>query len=70
MTRTEAEVYLKECGQEHLLKYYDELDSDKQAELLRQIEKTDFSVIDINKEADVSGDELIEPLSGQRARTP
>lgn len=66
MTRTEAEVYLKECGQEHLLKYYDELDSDKQAELLRQIEKTDFSVIDINKEADVSGDELIEPLAAMK----
>ncbi len=66
MTRTEAEEYLKKCGQEHLLKYYDELDSDEKKELLRQIEKTDFSIIDVNKSAEVSEDELIEPLAAMK----
>ena len=66
MTRTEAEEYLKKCGQEHLLKYYDELDSDEKKELLRQIEKTDFSIIDVNKSAEVSEDELIEPVAAMK----
>lgn len=36
---------LKEYNQEHVLKYFDELNSDEQAELLQQIEDTDFSVL-------------------------
>lgn len=63
MTKADAELKLKEFGQEHLLNYYDELDDEKKSALLKQIEKTDFSVIDVNKETDISTDEEIEPLA-------
>ena len=36
---------LKEAGQEHALKYYDELTETQQESLLAQIEETDFSVL-------------------------
>lgn len=36
---------LKEYNQEHVLKYYDELSDDEKAELLQQVEDTDFSVL-------------------------
>ncbi len=36
---------LKAAGQEHALKYYDELTSEQQESLLAQIEETDFSVL-------------------------
>ena len=36
---------VKEFGQEHILKYYEELTEAEQAALLSQIEKTDFSVL-------------------------
>ena len=36
---------VKEFGQEHILKYYEELTEAEQAALLAQIEKTDFSVL-------------------------
>ena len=45
MNRSEAETKLKEYGQEHVLKYYDELDEATQTALLTQIEETDFSVL-------------------------
>ncbi len=45
MTRTEAEGKLKEYGQEHVLKYYDELSEPEREALLRQIGETDFSVL-------------------------
>ncbi len=45
MDKNQAEAKLKEYGQEHVLKYYDELnEADKEA-LLRQIDETDFSVL-------------------------
>lgn len=40
-----AENLLKQVGQSHLLKYYGELDDEKRAILLKDIEKTDFSVL-------------------------
>lgn len=36
---------LKEYNQEHVLKYFDELNDDEKAELLQQIDDTDFSVL-------------------------
>ncbi len=36
---------LKEYGQEHVLKYYDELNDDEKMEILQQVEETDFSVL-------------------------
>ena len=45
MDRAKAEAKLKEYGQEHVLKYFDELDESEQQALLSQIEETDFSVL-------------------------
>lgn len=45
MNFKEAENVLKDAGQEHVLKYYNELDDNGKMKLLNQIEKTDFSVI-------------------------
>lgn len=40
--------------QEHLLKYYDELPSDRQAALEKQLESIDFSLLDLCKKEDKS----------------
>ena len=48
----EAKSRLAEYGQEHLLKFYNELGPDEQASLLRQIEEIDFSVVEAVKDAD------------------
>lgn len=50
LTLDKAKDILKEYGQEHLLKYYDELSDSEQKELLSQIELIDFSVLDNLKE--------------------
>ena len=47
MNYNEAMLKLKEYNQEHVLKYYDELDVNEQLELLAQNEATDFSVVDM-----------------------
>lgn len=52
MNYNEALLKLKKYEQEHVLKYYDELDADKKLELLAQIEATDFSVVAMCKDAD------------------
>ena len=49
MTFEEAKARLEACGQAHLLAYYDELDEAGKKDLLRQIEETDFSVLDALK---------------------
>lgn len=63
MNYSEAKAKLAEYGQEHVLKYYDELNTSDQRELLAQIELTDFSVTTLctkeNKEV-VKG--VITPL--------
>ncbi len=46
MDYREAYEKLKEIGQEHLLRYYEELDPDAQKKLLFQIENIDFTVLD------------------------
>lgn len=51
MNYNEALSKLKEFDQEHVLKYYDELETDKKLELLAQIEATDFSVVAMCKDA-------------------
>ena len=51
MTREEAAEKLKSFGQEHVLKYFDELDSDARENLLAQIDQTDFSVLSHAKNA-------------------
>lgn len=45
ITFEEAKKLLSSCGQEHLLRYYNELSKDEQSSLLSQIEKTDLSVL-------------------------
>lgn len=51
MTKDEALKKLKEAGQEHVLKYFDELDSSEKERLLTQIEETDLSVLSHIKDA-------------------
>lgn len=67
MNYSEAKAKLAEYGQEHVLKYYDELNTSEQRELLAQIELTDFSVTTLctkeNKEV-VKG--AITPLSAMQ----
>ncbi len=42
----EAKKKLEEFGQLHVLKYYDELNESEKAELLQQIDETDFAVLE------------------------
>ena len=46
MTFEEAKAKLEKFGQLHVLKYYDELSDAEKAELIAQIEDTDFSVVE------------------------
>jgi len=50
LTYEAAKEILAGCGQEHLLKYYDELNDSEKADLLSQISLIDFSVLDNLKE--------------------
>ena len=45
MNRENAYKLLSSIGQEHVLRYFDELSEDQQKILLSQIEETDFSVL-------------------------
>lgn len=64
ITYNEALKILSEYGQEHILRYYDELSEDEKTGLLRQIEVTDFSVInDLKTRNEESGKRgVLEPL--------
>ena len=58
---------LEEIGQEHLLKYYDELSQQEKQNLLTQVEETDFSVIRFLDSGKASlGRGKIEPLAAMR----
>ncbi|SDA58334.1 UDP-N-acetylglucosamine/UDP-N-acetylgalactosaminediphosphorylase [Butyrivibrio sp. INlla18] len=46
MNLEEAKKKLEEYGQSHVLKYYDELSDGEKADLLQQIEDTDFAVLE------------------------
>jgi len=47
MNYGETRTYMEQYGQEHLLKYYDELPEDGQAALLEQIASIDFSMLSL-----------------------
>lgn len=46
MTLDQAKEKLERYGQQHLLKYYDELPEEKREALLAQIEATDMDVLE------------------------
>ena len=46
MNFEEAKKKLEQFGQEHVLKYYDELSEAEKKELLQQIDETDFAVLE------------------------
>ncbi len=62
MNYNEALNKLKECGQEHILEYYEELSQEQKSELLEQIELTDFSVIEQGKNGAAEKKGTISPL--------
>ena len=67
MKKAEAESKLKEYGQEHVLRYYDELSSDEQTALLDQIENTDFSVLShIGEAGKGDGRGVFSPLAAMQ----
>lgn len=62
--RDKAFRILSDIGQEHILKYYDELNDDEKKDLLDQIEITDFSVLE-NLDAEKNSNSVrgtFEPL--------
>ena len=65
MNYLQAKSLLESVGQAHLLRYYDELKEEERQELLRQIEETDWSVIDnFYHPEDLSGKGEIVPIEG------
>ena len=62
MNYSEALQKLKNCGQEHLLKYYEELSDVEKTALLEQIELTDFTVIEQGKSGEAIKKGVISPL--------
>lgn len=63
MTKEEAAKKLQACGQEHVLRYYEELTPEEQQELLLQIGETDFSVLSHAKDGVHSGERgVFSPL--------
>lgn len=62
MTYREAVKKLEECGQQHILQYYEELSDTEKSELLEQIELTDFSVIEQGKNGEAAKKGVISPL--------
>lgn len=65
MNYLQAKSLLESVGQAHLLRYYDELKEEERQELLRQIEETDWSIIDnFYHPEDLSGKGEIVPIEG------
>lgn len=58
-----AKKLLSEYNQEHILKYYDELNENQRCELLRQIESIDFTLLDALKDKSSDNKGKIEPIS-------
>ena len=63
MNKTEAQEKLQKIGQEHLLKYYDELDAADQEKFLEQIDDTDFGVLRFLKEKEGRARGTFTPLA-------
>ncbi len=67
MNYEQAWQKLSEIGQQHLLKYFDELSKEEQSALLTQIEETDFSIIRfLDKRQDSLKKGTIEPLKAMQ----
>lgn len=66
MNKKDAENVLKKYGQEHLLKFYDELSEEEQERLLKQIENIDFEAMkelyNLSKKEFDFKDQKIEPM--------
>ena len=63
MTYQDALKLLTEHGQTHLLRYYDELSPESAASLLSQIEKIDWSLLDLLKRDEMKVEKgLLAPL--------
>ena len=64
MTYEEAYRKLEKYGQLHVLKYYDELDEGQKAELLQQVEETDFSILQYMEHKNSAAEEKkISPIA-------
>ena len=64
MTLAEAKEKLTQYGQEHVLKYYDELSGEEQQELLAQVEATDMSILSACKhKEDLVKKGVLSPLA-------
>lgn len=64
MTYEEAYRKLEKYGQLHVLKYYDELDEGQKAELLQQVEETDFSILQYMEYKNTAAEEKnISPIA-------
>ncbi|MCR4924473.1 MAG: UTP--glucose-1-phosphate uridylyltransferase [Lachnospiraceae bacterium] len=68
MNKEKALKKLEKYGQEHLLRFYDEISMEEQRELLNQIEETDFSVLlnALGKEDDK--DHEISPIKAMQLK--
>lgn len=70
MNFEEAKSKLEKYGQLHVLKYYEELTEKEQAELLKQIEETDFEVLKYCSRKDTLAKKgKIEPLAAMQLET-
>ncbi len=67
MNYESAMAYLTECGQEHILNYYKELNEEQRENLLAQIDGIDFSILEAlnNDKCDKRG--LITPIEAVTA---
>ncbi|MBR1477870.1 MAG: UDPGP type 1 family protein [Lachnospiraceae bacterium] len=64
MTIEAAKEKLKKYGQEHLLKYYEELSAEEQVALLTQIDETDMTVLSsVSHKSELSKKGRITPLA-------
>ena len=63
MNYQDAYRKLEEYGQQHVLNYYEELNDEEKADLLRQIEETDFSIVKyLENKGGESGEGHISPI--------
>lgn len=62
MNKIQAEELLEKYGQQHIMKYYEELDDMGKEALLSQIENIDFSVLSAHGAPEPDKDGVIEPL--------
>lgn len=69
MNRQEAERKLQRFGQEHIFKYYEELSEQEQEALQKQIEETDFSILDAVKDGKKEPQKgVITPLAAMQLK--